>query len=135
MKTGRRFALNLLAPAPLAAGILTLIFFAENPSWQSLAFVLYATPFAYVFALLPSVAHALWLHNRYRAGVPPRSARAIGFSSLTGTIAGLGIGLFFMLSSGGIAGGLLLMIPLGTATGALNGALQFLIREQPVSPV
>jgi hypothetical protein len=136
MKTGRRFALNLLAPAPLAASILTLFFIAENPSWQSLAFVLYATPVAYVFALLPSLAHALWLQNRYRAGMVPRSARAVGYSSLTGTIAGLSIGLFFMLTSGGDAGGgLLMMIPLGTATGALNGMLQFLIREQAVSPV
>ncbi len=134
MKTGRRFALNLLAPAPLAASILTLISFAERPSWQSLAFVLYATPFAYVFALLPSVAHALWLQNRYRAGVSPRSARAVGFSTLTGTIAGLTIALFFMLTSGGNRGDSLMFIPLGAATGALNGLLQFLIRETPAAP-
>lgn len=86
-----------------------------------------------MFALLPSVAHALWLQNRYRAGVAPRSALAIGYSILTGTIAGLTIGLFFMVTSGGDAGGLLMMIPLGAATGALNGVLQFLIREQPAS--
>lgn len=134
MKNGRRFTLNLLAPSPLAASILTVFFFAENPSWQSLAFVLYATPFAYVFALLPSAAHAVWLDRRYRAGVAPRSASAIGYSSLTGTIAGLIIGLFFMITSGGDHGGLLMFIPLGAATGALNGLLQFLIRETPAAP-
>lgn len=129
MKLKRRFALNLLAPAPLAASLLTLVFFLENPSWESLAFVIYATLFAYVFAILPSVAHALWMRSRYLAGLAPRSARAVAWSTMSGTLAGLAIGLFFVVVTEGDPGGLMMFVPLGTATGAFNGLLHFLIRE------
>ncbi len=129
MKLKRRFVLNLLAPAPLAATVLTLFFLAENPSWESLAFVAYATLFAYVFAILPSLAHALWLQRLYSAGLSPRSVRAVGFSTLSGTLAGLAIGLFFAAMTKGDPGGLMMFIPLGTVTGVLNGFLHFLVRE------
>lgn len=129
MKLKRRFALNLLAPAPLAALSLTIVFFAKEPSWPALGFLAYATLFAYVFAILPSLVHALVLDACYRAGLAPRSLRAVLFSTFTGAIAGLAIGLFFAATSGGDPGGLLMFIPLGAATGTLNGLLQFLVRD------
>ncbi len=129
MKLRLRFVLNLLAPAPLAATLLALLMLAENPSWEALGFALYATLFAYVFAILPSLAHALWLQRRYATGLAPRSARAVGLSTLSGTAAGLAIGLFFVIVSHGDPGGLLMFVPLGAAVGALNGLLQFIIRE------
>lgn len=129
MKLGRRFALNLLAPSPLAATLLAFFSYTERPSWSSLGFALIVIPFAYGFAILPSLAHALWLHRRYATGLAPRSAHATGLSTLSGTAAGLAIGLYFFVVSHGDPGGLLMFIPLGAATGTLNGLLQFLVRD------
>lgn len=129
MKLRRRFALNLLAPAPLAVLILTGVYLVKEPSWQLLGFAAYATLFAYVFAILPSLVHALVLDAGYKASLRPRSLRALLLSTFNGSVAGLAIGLFFTMLSHGDPGGLLMFIPLGAATGALNGLLQFLIRE------
>ena len=136
MKLKRRFLLNLLGPAPIAAALLIFTFavlengrFVEAVRWLPI-YVL----FGYLYAILPSAAHAWWLHRRYRAGLSPRSQRAVGLSAASGFCAGLAIALLFAVPNIGNIGSALLFIPLGAATGALNGLLQFLIRETPAAP-
>lgn len=127
MKLRRRFALNLLAPSPLAATLLICTFsiLEKRPLTEALRWLPIFILFGYIYAILPSLAHAWWLHRNYHRGLDPRSCRAIGFSSASGFCAGFVIGLIT-----GNAGAVLMFILLGATTGAINGLLQFLIREE-----
>lgn len=130
MKLGLRFALNLLAPTPIAATILlsTASLLEKGESTGALSWFPIYVLFGYLYAILPSLAHAWWLHRRYRAGLDPRSRRSVTLSTASGLCAGLIIGCMF-----GSLGGLLMFIALGAATGALNGLLHFLIRAKPAT--
>lgn len=136
MKLKRRFILNLLGPAPIAAALLVFTFasFENDRFVEAVRWLPFYVLFGYLYAILPSAAHAWWLHRRYRAGLNPRSRRAVGLSAASGLCAGLVITLFFAVPNNGNVGSALLFIPLGAATGALNGLLQFLIRETPAAP-
>lgn len=130
MKHAGRFILNILTPTPLAA-LLLVVFFAVQKNTPPLsklpAAFLGLTLMGYIFAILPSLAHAWWLHRRYRAGLDPRSLRAAGISTVSGALAGLAIGLVFAFDHHDPSGPLRMFVPLGAAAGALNGLLHFLI--------
>ncbi len=131
MKLVLRFVLNLLSPAPIAATLLlTAAAILENGHFtESLRWLPIYVFFGYLYALLPSAAHAWWLHRRYRAGLDPRSGRAIALSTVSGFCAGLAVGLFLAAMANGNPGGLLIFVPLGAATGALNGLLHRLVQH------
>lgn len=121
-----RFALNLLAPAPVASALLAIVLAIMEGASEILLTTLLITLYAYIFAGLPSIAHACYLHARYTSGLPPHSKHAVWLSTASGTLAGFVLGVI-----GGAASAnwvlIFSAIALGAATGAINGLLQFLI--------
>lgn len=134
MKHKIRFAINLLAPAPIASvlffgGITLVALIHGEASTNDLQWFVAVIIAAYLFAGAPSLAHAWWLHRRYKRGVQPRSAHALRLSTISGLAAGCAIGGVFAIG-GKTPAFFFIFAALGAATGALNGLLQFLIRER-----
>jgi hypothetical protein len=92
MKRRNRFFLHALLP-PLFGG--TLIFglvFVSGPvppDWgTALAFFALAILWAYVWALVPSLAYAGLMEWAFGRGMVPGSRRAVALSALLGTVVG-----------------------------------------------
>lgn len=144
MKYPARFVLNLLAPVPVAvllylsvAAIWTLVVGNADTEFegtgQQLRWLAVFLIFGYLFAGLPSLAHALFMERRYRRGLDPRSRQALRVSTLSGLCAGFVIGGLFALSAGHI-GPLLTFVSLGAAAGALTALLHQLFPAKTQAP-
>lgn len=73
MRLKTRFAINLLAPAPIAsvllsAGVTVVTLINGEASADDLQWLVVIITAAYLFAGAPSLAHAWWLHRRYKHG-------------------------------------------------------------------
>lgn len=132
-----RFALNLLAPAPIAATLIAIGACVNTASLDPLALLPLMVLVGYLYAGLPSLAHALILQRHcYRRGDDPRRKRALTVSTLNGLLAGTAI-YFFFVCIGGFAEtlGMLLFPPLGAVTGALNALLHRIPCRIPRRPL
>ena len=125
MRPRLRFAIDFLSPTPIAALLFTVgVAITERAPEAVVAFP-FVVLLGYVYAILPSLAHALWMRRCYRRGMEPRSLRAAGIMTLSGLLAGSAIGgHIFFAGAGSFA---LLFPPLGAATGALNALLHRLV--------
>lgn len=129
MNTRARFALDLLGPPFIASVLFTLILAIDQRNVAAINLLPFIVPFGYAFAILPSLAHALWMRHRYRRGLDPRSPRAAGIMALTGLGAGAAIAPLFLNLQG--AGAFLIFLPLGAVTGAVNALLHRMVPRAP----
>lgn len=129
------FLLNLFVPPPIAASLIGIGASVNTLSFAPFALLPMMIAVAYLYAGLPSLAHALILQRCYRQGHAPNGKRALTVSTLNGLLAGTAIYLFFVCI-GGIAEtlALLLFLPLGAATGALNALLHRIPYSYPAAP-
>ena len=105
MKRWKRIGMNLLLPPLVAATLFSavglVISFGQRPIdfsnlGQSVLLVLF---FAYFYAVLPSLACAIWMERMYAGGVSPASGRALVASGLCGTVSGTLIAFLISLHS------------------------------------
>lgn len=99
----RRIVLELLAPAPLGAGLLFMVGLAKAvwerfpdgtwPGFDPRIFISFAivVGFAYIFTGLQSIAYAIIMEWRFARGLDPRSWRSVGLSTLLGFLSGAAI--------------------------------------------
>jgi RsiW-degrading membrane proteinase PrsW (M82 family) len=123
MKKFRRIALNILLPPALAVALLIgaiSLVALEMPDWRlGTAALLYA----YVFASIPSVTHALTMEFFYRHGLHPKEKKAVVISTLSGAVSGVLVivcaALVFRAFSD-LASAFFIYPTLGAATGAVT---------------
>ena len=119
-----RVLANLLLPP----GVATLLLYIPaallgplTPRWQEVAVVML---YAYGFAAVPSIAHALLMERCYRRGLLPSQGRAVIISSASGLLAGTLLAVIFLVGSSFSALSRLWPYPLlGAVTGAVVGLL------------
>ncbi|MEY4490179.1 MAG: hypothetical protein RIQ79_2687 [Verrucomicrobiota bacterium] len=129
MQHRARFALNLFAPVLIASVLLAsgVALIEQNTTEFGLIYI--CIFYGYFFAGLPSLAHACFMHWRYRHGLDPRSRRAWGLMTLSGLCAGCLIGGFFAYAADPRM--LLIFAMLGAATGTINALLHRLVSNHP----
>ena len=127
-----RFCLNLFAPAPIASLLFAFGFCIAGETFEPLLGLPIFLLVAYLYAGIPSLAHACILHVAYRRGVDPKSAGALALSTLNGLLAGTAIVLFIAIATGDNAVGALwcIMLAMGAVTGALNALLHRVPRRR-----
>lgn len=130
MNTRARFALDLLGPPFIASVLFTLGLAVAARTLESLAAFPAVLISGYAYAIVPGLAHALWMRSRYRAGLDPRSNRTVGIMILTGLGAGAAIAGLFLIVGAGFHP-FLIFLPLGAATGVFNALLHRMVPRAP----
>ena len=132
MPSPSRFCLNLFAPGAIASLLFAFGFCIAGETFEPLLGLPIFLLVAYLYAGIPSLAHACILHVAYRRGVDPKSTGALALSTLNGLLAGTAIVLFIAITTGDNAVGALwcIMLAMGAVTGAINALLHRVPRRR-----
>ncbi len=142
MKSWKRFAMNLLLPAPVAATLIGAYGLAVSIGHGGLRAVnlvqgaLLVIVYAYFLAFVPSLLGALWMERLHRRGHSAPSARALVHSGLWGVLSGAAIAAYFLRPLPRDRAGLLalsVLVALGAATGLIVGGLVGMAEKRAVA--